>query len=505
MMNMKRYISNLFLAAASVAMLASCNLDLFPIDAITYDEDGVLIENSTNLTAMENGILSSYRSLQNGDNYIVEDLMFNGFNAAADFGNNYGAIHRADENLTSSDYDIEDYWSGSYTAIKDYNIVIANADKVDESLQKAAQVVKGEALFFRAATYLNLARHFGKAYSSSASSDLCVPLVLVYNQNELPARATVKEVYDQIKKDLDEASTLLSGVAGKALSTKPTIDAVNALYARYYLDIKDYSNAASYAHKVIDGGKYSLAATKEDMEKVYVEDGGAESIYQCYISMAEFTGNTITAFTLENTDDTYGHIFRPYYIPTKTLIDLYEESDLRLQTWYDNETVVKLSGNTFNAEGAKDFYCFVKFRGNWNLTTSTVILNGRSAPKPFKVGELYLIAAEAEFLGGNTAAAKADLNALQAARGASQADATLVNIQNEWFKETVGEGLRMSCLKRWGLGFNGRPPQEGAERIVMQGNVFVNKVFPASDFHFQWPIPAHEMNINKNLVQNEGY
>ncbi len=505
---MKMNIIKLFAAAASIAVLASCNLDLYPISAIAYDEDATLIQNSTNLQAIENGILSSYRALQNGDNMIVEELMFDGFNATLDFGNNYGAIHKTDYNFTSSDYDVEDFWSGSYSAIKNFNIAIANTaeEKLDPSLVNAAKVVQGEAYFFRAATYLQLARHFGKAYSSATANEPCVPLVLVYDQNEQPARATVAEVYASIKSDLDQAATLLSGVAGAPRSIKPTIDAVNALYARYYLDIQDYSNAASYAHKVIDTKKYTLASTAEEMEDVYIYDKGNEAIYQGFINMSEFTGNTVTAFTLENTDTQYGIVFRPYYLPSKTLIDLYEEDDLRLQKWFDDTTAVALAGNYFNTDKENpDFYVFTKFRGNWDLTTSDVNLNGRFAPKPFKISEMYLIAAEAEFQGGNAGAAKSDLNTLQSARGAQPSDATLANIQKEWFKETVGEGLRLSCMKRWGTGFSGRPNQPKAENIIQLGDAFVGKVFSNNDNHFQWPIPAHEMNINKNLVQNEGF
>ncbi|MBQ3819938.1 MAG: RagB/SusD family nutrient uptake outer membrane protein, partial [Bacteroidales bacterium] len=100
---------------------------------------------------------------------------------------------------------------------------------------------------------------------------------------------------------------------------------------------------------------------------------------------------------------------------------------------------------------------------------------------------------------------KADLNALQAARGASQTAATADNIQQEWFKETVGEGFRMSCLKRWGKGFSGRAPQEKATNVVQQGQFFTEKVFNADSYFFQWPIPSHELKINKNLKQNDGY
>ena len=60
-------------------------------------------------------------------------------------------------------------------------------------------------------------------------------------------------------------------------------------------------------------------------------------------------------------------------------------------------------------------------------------------------------------------------------------------------------------MKRWGIGYNGRPMQTGASEALNSGDVFDGKVFKADDYHFQWPIPSHEMKINKNLVQNAGY
>lgn len=502
MKRMKKTILNICAVAVSAVLLASCNLDLFPNSAIAYDEDGQLIQTASNLKSFENGILASYRSYQNGEFYMTEEVQLDGFNATIDFGNNYGGVHKTDHNFTATDYYVEDYWSYSYSAIKDYNIMIAACDNVPEAIAADARIVKGEAFFFRAATYLNLARHFAKAYNaSSAATDLCVPLVLVYNQSEKPARATVKAVYDQIKADLDSAAVILAGVAGKAGSNKPTIDAVNAMYARYYLDVADNSNAAVYAHKVIDSGNYTLAANAADMAKEYVDDAGKEAILQLFISLTEFTGNAFDIWTLATADKVYTEIFRPYYIPTKTLMDLYEATDLRLASWFDNSVYVLLSGSYYTGQ----FYTFTKFRGNPALTSSP-IRNGRQAPKPFKIGEMYLIAAEAE-LASNPTAAKADLNALQIARGATSTDATIANVRNEWFKETVGEGLRLSCLKRWGLGFNGRPGQTGAvaASILQTGEVFTGKVLAADSNFLLWPIPSHEMKVNKNLVQNPGY
>ena len=496
---MKRIFTYIISAVASVSLFASCNLDLYPISSIAYDEDARLIQTKSNLTALENGLLGSYRSCQMGEYTIASEVMMDCFNALIDYGNNYGGIHKTDYNFTSSDYYVEDFWSANYSAIKNYNIFIAAADDVDDEIKADTQVVKGEAFFLRAASYLSLARQFGKAYkAATAATDLCVPLVIKYDQQEKPARATVQAVYDQIKADLDQAAELLKDVKGEPRKDRPSIDAVNALYARYYLDIANYAKAAEYAHKVIDPGVYTLAATAEAMEKEYVNDEGTEPIYQVFASLSEGTNSNVP-YTYYQADDKKEKVFRPYYIPTKTVIDAYEGGDIRFTAWFDNHEWVLTNGSFYQGQ----FYVFTKYWGNPALTSA--LRNGRQAPKPFLISEQYLIAAEAEQASGNTAAAKADLNALQAARGAQQSEATVDNIRKEWMREMIGEGYRMTCMKRWGIGYNGRPMQAGAEVVLNSGDVYDGKVFKADDYHFQWPIPSHEMKINKNLVQNSGY
>ncbi len=496
---MKRIFTYIISAVASVSLLASCNLDLYPISSIAYDEDARLIQTKANLTALENGLLGSFRSCQMGEYTIASEVEMDCFNATIDFGNNYGGIHKTDYNFTSSDYYVEDYWSANYSAIKNYNIFIAAADDVDEEIKADTQVVLGEAYFLRAASYLNLARHFAKPYkAATAATELCVPLVVKYDQQEKPARATVKAVYEQIKSDLDNALELLKDVKGAPRKDRPSIDAVYALYARYYLDIADYENAASCAHKVIDSGVYTLAASAEAMAAEYINDNGTEPIYQVFASKSEGS-NSNNPYTFYQADDKKGQVFRPYYIPTKTVIDAYDGGDLRFAAWFDNHEWVLQNGTFYQGQ----FYVFTRYWGNPDFTDA--LRNGRQAPKPFLIGEQYLIAAEAELAAGNAGAAKADLNALQAARAANQTEATTETIRKEWMKEMIGEGQRMTCLKRWGIGYNGRPMQTGASEALNSGDVFDGKVFKADDYHFQWPIPSHEMKINKNLVQNAGY
>ena len=333
---MKKSFIYMIAAVAIASVLSSCDMNLKPTTQIAYVEGEPLMISDTDVSEFENGILSSYRGLFYGVHSQTQEVMVDYFNASADYGNNYGSVHRMDDSFNDGEYNTRDHWSGAYGSIKNYNIFIANADNVADDLKEYAQFVKGEALFCRASAYLHLARHFGKPYGSTSSTDLAVPLVLVYDQLEKPARATVAEVYAQVKADLDAAAAILAGETGEARADYPTIDAVNAIYARYYLDIKDYANAASYAEKVINTGNYKLASTDEEMEAEYTNDKGTEPIIQMFANKSEGYGvNDI--YTLTNNASDKGLNFRSYYFPTKKLVEAYEPEDLRFKHWFTNE------------------------------------------------------------------------------------------------------------------------------------------------------------------------
>ena len=496
---MKKSFIYMIAAVAIASVLSSCDLNLKPTTSIAYVEGEPLMISASDVSEFENGILSSFRSMFDGVYYQTQEVMVDYFNASADYGNNYGAVHRMDVDFTDGEYNTRDHWSGHFGAIKNYNIFIENADNVADDLKEYAQFVKGEALFCRAFSYLHLARHFGKPYGSSSSTDLAVPLVTVYDQLDKPARATVAEVYAQVKADLDAAAAILAGETGEARADYPTIDAVNALYARYYLDIKDYSNAASYAEKVINTGHYKLASTEEEMEAEYTNDEGEEPIIQMFASKSEGYG-TNDIYTLTNNATDKGLNLRAYYFPTKKLVEAYEPDDLRFKQWFTNEIPNFVSGSYHEGQ----FYSFVKYYNNPALNSGNVP-QARHARKPIKISEMYLIAAEAYAQAGNSAKAKEVLNALQTARHATLTDGSMENVKNEWFKETVGEGLRLNCLKRWGDGMAARTPQDGAALLIMTGAGYEQRTIPAGFAKLTWPVPTYELQVNPNLVQNEGF
>lgn len=517
---MKQYKLLSLLAGVSLMAFTSCDLEEMPTTDIGFDNNEEAVINGTNIQQFENGLYSAFRATQYGVYSLVPDLICDGFNETVNSGNFYGPVHRTDASFTASDQDVESIWSGYYGYMVDYNNFIndgyvmeqeAELQKLmqgDQNASPDAYAIRGlgVAHFFRAYTYMQLARLFAKDYEpSTAATDLCVPLVLKYNQEEKPARATVQQVYDQIKKDLDAAYVYIGavGVNGQVGSEAVTIDAVNALYARYYLDTHDYPMAAQYAMVLVGSERYVLASNEDEMKQEYTYDEGKEPIFQMSASLAENGSGTNSAY-INGSSYPYvpeGFYLAPYYMPSGKLLALYESTDLRLAQWF-NDTHVFRYGSSL----ATGIPIFVKYYGDPNAgLNNSIVPNGRQHVKPFMIGEMYLILAEASLQANDPTTATTALNELQTKRGATPTAATMENIQNEWFKETVGEGLRYSCMKRWHIGFNGRPAYLPGKGIVPEGTSNTQKEMPADDDHWLLPIPAYERQLNDNLEQNPGY
>lgn len=503
-MKMKNIIKNVLVGGMAAAMLVSCDLNLTPTDAIVYEEGTPLFLQESDVIAFQNGVLASYRGLQYGSYTQSTEVMCDAFNATIGFGNNYGSVHRADYTFTPADSYVETMWGNHYVAIKNYNIAIANCLLVDENAdhKAAADCLEGIARFCRASSYLTLARHFGKDYNpATAATDLCVPLVLKYDQLAKPARATVQEVYDQILEDLTYAEEFLLEVPGKVRSNVPTIDAVYALMARYYLDVEEYDLAADYALSVIDSeAGYELANTNNAMIAEYTNDAGTEPIIQLFASMGEgVVGNTL--YTSVSTGNEVPKYFASLFVPTAKVVNAYSASDLRFQNWFTNTMYPIFSSGNYYTEP----YVFIKYLDNPALHSGNVE-TGAHAAKPLMISEMYLIAAEACAMAGEDNLATEILNELRSARKAGSVVGDLwEEIKIEWFRETVGEGLRFTCLKRWGEGIGARTPQNNATDLVMTGEAYTERVIDADSHIFCWPVPTYELKINGNLVQNPGY
>lgn len=522
-----------------MALFASCDMNLFPTTAIPYEDGDLLILTENDVRDFNNGVIATYRGLHYGSHYQTVDLMTECFNATIDFGNNYGFVHRLGRDFQANNGNIEGIWASHYGAIKNYNVAIEQVEMVldDEtkaSLVPSANLLMANALFCRASSYLALARAFSADYDpATADSELSVPLILVYDQDEKPVRATLEQVYNQIIDDLDYAQELFEeaisispiialnsnktnlNLAGQPQALAPTLDAVKALKARYYLDTHQYGDAADYAMEVIESpAGYALSSTLDEMYAEFMADNGAESIMRLFATPNEgAVGCTI--YTGVNSTSSEGKFFQPLFIPSDVIVSAYANTDLRKTLWFP---IADSEGATLGATGStypvkiqgtlhEGIHVFTKYIGNPTLQTGNNE-DGAHYCKPIMLAEMYLIAAEAYAADGNNAKARTVLNTLKTARKAGAASGDIwTEIKAEWLRETVGDGQRINCIKRWGDGLPARPAQEGAESIIMTTppTDYTDRVVEADSYTLVWPIPSYEIKIAPGLEQNPGY
>ena len=149
-------------------------------------------------------------------------------------------------------------WANSYSIINIANTVIDKAGLVDEDERDA---IVAEAKFIRGIVYFELVKYFGLPYSAgNVTANLAVPMILepVYSYDASkhnPARATVDVVYKQVVSDLTAAAADLPEMGANFRAGKYS---ALAFLARVYMNMLNYSGAATAANEVITKGDFSL-------------------------------------------------------------------------------------------------------------------------------------------------------------------------------------------------------------------------------------------------------
>jgi len=435
--------------------------------------------------------------------YILStDIQGDQLNATADYGNNYGSVHRWTD-LTADNYQIRDNWQGYYSALNNVNIAIEGFKNISTSTPDEENAMKeytGVAHLARAFYYFQLNARYAKAYNSStASTDLSVPLVLVADINASPARNTVKEVYEQIIADLAIAKTNLAHKPGSVNSSSLNSDVVTALEARVRLYMTDWAGAKTSAESLINNGKYTLYNTAEGVKKMWHEDAPNETIFAPFVSINE-SPNTQGGTYLGWSEG--GKHYVPFFLPSQWVVDMYSTDDFRKDAYFLTTSQVLMGGAKHTATMVN------KYPGNPALRAS-VATNYAHSPKIFRIAEVILIASEASFKAGNETSARSHLNTLRVARGLPAlatgitGDVLLNEIKAERFRELAFEGFRLEDLKRWGEGFTRRNPQ--ALVMLQTGSDFNLKSVPANDNKYTWGIPDRDITANPNMVQNPGW
>lgn len=239
----------ILLGFLSVLLLSSCDsfLDVKPKGIVIpeFFEDYEKLINGSQIM----------KSSETFPIYLTDDLSFpDGLNLSQkELAVNSKANLFTFQSEVFGDGEKDALWEGSYNRIYTYNVIIEDVMSVQDVPWEKKKSLQAEALVGRAFEYLNLVNAYGKHYHpATASTDPGVPLVLTKEiiQGQFK-RATVQQVYDLIKTDLDTASRyLIDNPSLKAF--RATKAAGIGMLARMYLYMGNYDKALEYAKQSLE-------------------------------------------------------------------------------------------------------------------------------------------------------------------------------------------------------------------------------------------------------------
>ena len=511
-MTMKKII---FIAVSALtALFASCNMDKFPHGAILESEG---VKTMADAEGFRVGIYTPMKSLLGGSRYTIDELRSGMIHATADFGNQNGSFYRWE--MMATEPTSESLWYGDYSGIVSINYTIEAYDKLlkDENSGLTASekaLLKdytAEAHITRAMIYWDLVTKYCVAYDpATAQTQMGLPLQTTYaptsDVTRYPGRSSLEETYQLIINDLNAALDL--STPGKTNSNYFTKDVVKALLARVQLNMKDWTNAAKNAQEVINSNTYTLASTDAELESLFISDTSNEILFVVAGSALDRPAATGSEF-IHDTEKGDGSAADPTYIPSQTLIDLYDaENDMRYPIFFKTKEL------SMQGVEPTEIEMIWKFAGNPTYQVTAGKLNYTNAGK-LRLAEMYLVLAEAAAnMGGDGGLSTAQdaLNTLRAARIKNYVDETYTAreimgvIKAEWDREFVGEGFRLLNMKRWGDDLVFGEPQV-AEMIYLGTALQSTLNKPITHSRAVWPIPKVEMDVNPQLKgqQNPGY
>lgn len=440
---------------------------------------------------MRTAVTGVYSLMQHSDYYgrtlvVLPDLMSDNLYQSVIAGARYTNFDKYAQAV--GDGDATGTWSQIYRVVVNANAVIERGALLQPGFPVAdaaeGKQLQGEAYAIRALAFFDLCKLYAKTYTSTAdASHPGIPLVLSYpkdkNDISYPARNSVKEVYDQVIKDLDSAISLLpanGNVINGTFGARFNRWAVFALKSRVHLYRRDWAEAESAATTVITSNRYTLlsnALLVSDFKKQL----NAESIFEIVNSENDNAGTDGVAYLYSQQG--YGEM-----LGSANLYSAYNAADAR------RAFITK--GNRNASGGETNVNLVNKYSGN--------LVNFNENIKVLRLAEMYLNRAEARArIGINISGAQADVQlvrtrAYPTSTPVTQTGQTLIDIIiDERRREFAFEGYRLYDLLRTQTNFT---------KYTAGGNT-ISILWTTNKTTL--PIPLREMTVNHNLVQNPGY
>lgn len=376
-------------------------------------------------------------------------------------------------------------WETSYSHIFTYNTIINNILNVSDGTETEKRRLRAEALVGRAFEYLILVNSYARHYdAASAGTDLGVPMILVEDINYKYERVSVAKVYEQIRKDLDEATPDLPVTVPNVFHPRKSVG--YAFLSRMYLYMGDYARALENANEalrlkndLIDYTRYMTG--KGTFGRVHTIDG--------QVPFPESHKSVETVWNRIGTSS-YGTMYAEVYA-TEDLQNVFKRN---LPAGSDDQRF-----KLFYCDGQAQFgTAVINFPGRV-LWASYVDANvGLSTP------EIILTAAECEARIGDKDKAMAHINRLRDFRiknnqplTAADKEEALRFVLDERRRELAFVGThRLFDLKRLN-----KDPRFAKDVTHKHGDQTFT--LPANDSRYILPVPPKVLSMNPGIPQYE--
>lgn len=371
-------------------------------------------------------------------------------------------------------------WSDLYKVIYQANAIITGANNSTAITMAVRQQAVGEAEFLRAFCNFYLVNIYGN-----------IPLVLTtdYNTNSTLGQSPPGEVYAQIVADLEDAKNRLGqnylDAQGNVTNerVRPNALAAAALLARAYLYMHKYDSAEQEATTVINSSIYQLYQGIEGLNSVFLTTS-QEAIWQLELPASDVVNTPDGGAFLLGLLYFGGPNTNAPFTLSDSLIASFEPNDLRRTEWVDSVM-----------QGTTTYYFPYKYKHFYDKDSPPT-----EYPTIMRLGEQFLIRAEARAQQGNLAQAILDLDTIRSRAGLPLTTAsTQINVLSAILHERRVElfteyGHRWFDLKRTGT-------IDSVMSVVtpLKGG----GTWSADDSLY--PIPYGDLQTDPKLKQNPGY
>ena len=486
---MKKYI---YLSIIAITLLSSCNAYL---DTLPSKGDNEVLNNSEQVEALFNNstIFNAKASLlvPESDDIGINTDMYDSLGYAD--GSYLNGLSYNIEDIENNDYG-DDIWDNEYNKVFTANLVINNIDEITDLTSDKRIEYLAQAHFMRAIAMWNLVNTYCQPYDDENLKTSGLPLKVSTSYEENVTRATLKETYDFILTDLQEAlNTNKNDIDKRWWVSKP---AVEAMLARYYLFTKDYENAAKYAALALKSSKASLQDYNE-LTTVPVTLQKPHSNEQSNVNYSELYSYSPNEMT-EYKENFYSQFFNVqsgiYLIPSDNLISIYDkDDDLRYAQFFNQHGLWETGIGGFG-----DDIIYHKFH---NSVKGDEIQSGPTVP------EMLLTEAEALARNGKYKEAMTYINLLRAKRIKSSSDNIDLDADNQQdaIKKILEERHReMPFVMRW---FDIR---RLAYNETTYDDVTVSRIFydeknniANTDIKYEYTLPVKSKRYAQPIVKSE--